>query len=102
METEIELNGNYTKLIRSSEKKSLTIDDYIKITQELLIAIKSLHDQGIVHLDLKPANIYVGKKNQVVFGDFHLSYFFPGRGFINVEIKYKDGEEVSTKKLINP
>jgi serine/threonine protein kinase len=41
--------------------------------QQLLRAVKIMHDSGFVHRDLKPANVFVTRGNVLKLGDFGLS-----------------------------
>jgi serine/threonine protein kinase len=38
-----------------------------------LKGLKHIHDNNIVHSDIKPANIFTGKDGQVKIGDFGVS-----------------------------
>lgn len=51
---------------------SLPKVDQIKFLKDMLIALKSLHDQGIYHRDIKPRNILI-KNGKPAFIDFGLS-----------------------------
>lgn len=44
-----------------------------KILNQVLDALKVVHDQGLFHLDLKPANLMVDKKGEVILIDFGAS-----------------------------
>ena len=43
-----------------------------EILVDLLLAVKALHDQNLVHLDIKLDNIMIGKDNVCKLGDFGL------------------------------
>ncbi|KAJ6469071.1 kinase-like domain-containing protein, partial [Mycena vitilis] len=43
---------------------------------ELVLAVKALHDMGIVHRDIKPANVFFTQAGHVVLGDFGLAKIF--------------------------
>lgn len=39
---------------------------------DLLLALSHLHSQGFVHLDLKPANVFLTRSGRLKLGDFGL------------------------------
>jgi len=41
--------------------------------QQILEGIKHLHEQNIIHWDLKPSNIFIDSKNVLKIGDFGLA-----------------------------
>lgn len=49
----------------------------VKIMLQLVKAAEAFHEEGIIHLDLKPANIRVSKKGVVKVLDFGLAKFIP-------------------------
>ena len=53
--------------------KPMTEAEVNEILPQILDALKSVHDTGIWHLDLKPANIMVDKSGQVKLIDFGAS-----------------------------
>lgn len=53
--------------------KPMTEDEVNQILPQILDALKSIHDAGIWHLDLKPANIMVDKAGNVKLIDFGAS-----------------------------
>ena len=53
--------------------KPMTEDEVDQILPQILDALKSIHDAGIWHLDLKPANIMVDKAGNVKLIDFGAS-----------------------------
>ena len=62
------------------EKKDLTsqvlkLDELqVKImTCELILAIKALHDQNIIHRDIKPDNVFIAADGHIKLGDFGLA-----------------------------
>ena len=53
--------------------KPMTEDEVNQILPQILDVLKSIHDAGIWHLDLKPANIMVDKSGNVKLIDFGAS-----------------------------
>lgn len=52
------------------EEKSLTDSEVSTITRQILSALKFLHDQNVLHRDIKCANILVGERGSVKLADF--------------------------------
>lgn len=55
--------------------QNYSFDRKLKILKKIACAISKLHKQGIVHLDLKPANILIDKNDNIKIIDFGLSCF---------------------------
>ncbi|VDC01993.1 unnamed protein product [Peniophora sp. CBMAI 1063] len=56
------------------EYKTSSCKSFALYAAELLLAMEELQKQGIVHLDVKPDNVFVTPTGHVVLGDFDLSY----------------------------
>lgn len=64
--------GNITKLL----KDNLSFDEKIFLIYKLILGVKCLHDNNILHLDIKPDNcLYTGDVNNpdLIVSDFGLS-----------------------------
>ncbi|KAJ5178905.1 hypothetical protein N7492_002115 [Penicillium capsulatum] len=63
------------------------LDDFRiwKILLELSLGIKHIHDQGFIHLDLKPANILVTFEGVLKIGDFGMATRWPAANGIEGE-----------------
>ena len=46
-----------------------------KIIRDVLLGLQELHEGNIVHLDIKPGNILLGKSNNYKLGDLGLARF---------------------------
>lgn len=63
------------------------LDDFRiwKILLELSLGVKHIHDQGFIHLDLKPANILVTFEGVLKIGDFGMATRWPAEDGIEGE-----------------
>ena len=54
-------------------KKSLTVNNAVKIMSQILDGVSHAHQQGIIHNDLKPENIMISEKGVPMVMDFGIS-----------------------------
>jgi serine/threonine protein kinase len=54
-------------------------DQALQITREISSALKSIHSNGLLHLDIKPANILFDSQNRAVLIDFGISKYVDGQ-----------------------
>jgi len=74
--------------------KPMTEQEVREILPQILYALKAVHDAGIWHLDLKPANIMLTKEGQVKLIDFGASKQFntqKGGATTSTAISYTNG-----------
>ena len=66
---------NLSHLIKSLRKKerSLNTAELMQVFLKVCDAVAFAHDKGIVHLDLKPANVRLGKFGEVILCDWGLA-----------------------------
>ena len=60
------------------KKRRLTVGAFEKIVNQLETGIKTLHDLGFIHTDIKPANLFLrfdGQEWQAVVGDLVCTFF---------------------------
>ena len=58
---------------RLSEEKQLPIEDAIRITREIASALTYAHEEGVIHRDVKPANIML-EAGHAVLADFGVAH----------------------------
>lgn len=55
-----------------AEKEAVGVDEAVRICQRIAAAVEDIHRQGVVHLDLKPANVILAARGAVLI-DFGLA-----------------------------
>lgn len=63
----LESGGSLHKKIESGK---LTVEESVRIFRQLLRAMAFVHSRGLLHCDLKPANILLNRANEPVVADF--------------------------------
>ncbi|WPH00501.1 kinase-like protein [Acrodontium crateriforme] len=78
IQTEFCENGNLKDFLSSTGYKG-RLDDFRiwKILLELSQGVKSIHDAGYIHLDLKPANVFIDWEGVLKIGDFGMASSWP-------------------------
>lgn len=76
IETELCNNGTLREYLL--KKETVPVQEKMQIIMQMLYALRSIHKTRIIHLDLKPENIYLHKErdnNQLIvqIGDFGIS-----------------------------
>lgn len=64
-----------SELSTTPSRQTLDVFRQLKVLREVLLALELLHSRGMVHLDIKPENIFV-KNNLYKLGDFGLANAF--------------------------
>lgn len=78
IQTEFCENGNLKDFLMQTGYKG-RLDDFRiwKILLELSQGVKSIHDANIIHLDLKPANVFIDWEGVLKIGDFGMASSWP-------------------------
>jgi mitosis inhibitor protein kinase SWE1 len=78
IQTEYYENGNLKDFLAQAGFKG-RLDDFRiwKILLELAQGVKSIHDAGVIHLDLKPANVFIDWEGVLKIGDFGMASKWP-------------------------
>lgn len=62
-------SGSLEQLLESAQK-SLSVDDAVQLFREVVIGVAHAHRKGILHCDLKPANILLDHERRPRLADF--------------------------------
>jgi mitosis inhibitor protein kinase SWE1 len=97
IQTEFCENGSLSKFLAETGNKA-RLDDFRiwKIFLELSLGVKAIHQSGFIHLDLKPANVFINFDGSLKIGDFGLSSPWPAPKDIDGE---GDREYISPEVL---
>jgi serine/threonine protein kinase len=83
---------------RLAEKGTLPIDEGVKITRQILVALDAIHGAGLVNLDLSPADVFLAQSDGketvklVDIGEYH----------IKQALVFKDEEELESRNYYAP
>ena len=79
-------DGNLKDFLAQAGYKG-RLDDFRiwKILLELSLGVKYIHDHGFIHLDLKPANVFIDFEGVLKIGDFGLASHWPAPPHIDGE-----------------
>lgn len=86
IQTEFCENGNLKDFLTQAGYKG-RLDDFRiwKILLEMSLGVKYIHDSGFIHLDLKPANVFIDWEGVLKIGDFGLASTWPAPADIDGE-----------------
>ncbi|KAK4696328.1 mitosis inhibitor protein kinase SWE1, partial [Phenoliferia sp. Uapishka_3] len=79
IETELCEGGNLSNFLEEYGREHEVLEEtrVWKILTEVALGVGHLHDRNVIHLDLKPANIFIDKVGHLKIGDFGLSTRWP-------------------------
>jgi class 3 adenylate cyclase/tetratricopeptide (TPR) repeat protein len=64
--------GDLEAHLQAAENRRLTIDETLRIAEELCRALEHAHARSVIHRDLKPGNIWLAEDGTAKLGDFGL------------------------------
>ena len=67
------IEGVTLRELLASKGKKLPVEEALRIVQELAEALDYAHSQGVVHRDMKPANILITRDGQAKISDFGIA-----------------------------
>ena len=97
------LGANLDTIMNKLPNKKYSIKTSLMIMLQCLERIKSLHDKGIIHRDMKPENFVIGKKNKerlIYLIDFGLSKKYLNENNLHISMK-KDRNIIGTVRYIS-
>jgi len=81
----------WSNYVKSETDANKVLDKAIKIIMDLADGLSELHDQGVVHRDIKFSNIVVGDHNEPILIDFGIAYTLGGERLSDIPIANKLG-----------
>ena len=82
----------------STTGQTISVSRQLKLLREILLALELVHQQGMVHLDIKPENIFV-KNDKYKLGDFGMANSFSKNGMKSSDIEEGDSRYMSKDLL---
>ena len=88
------------QLIRSSSPR-LTVERSIQMISQVCRGLQAAHDQGMIHRDLKPGNLFVLEDDSVKIIDFGVAHFTDQRSATGLKgtLLYMSPEQMQLRKL---
>ncbi len=87
------------------DKDDIETSEAVRIFKELASILSYAHDQGVVHMDIKPRNVLVRRNGELVLTDFGISKNMMAEeeldapGFFHASPKYMSPEQIRGKDL---
>ncbi len=80
------------------EQGQLPVDEAVKITREILVALDAIHKAGMVNLDLSPADVFLADEG----GERIVKLVDIGERHIKQELVLQDSEEFESRNYYAP
>lgn len=90
-------NGCITN--KTNSLKFIDLNDAIRAIMDTLRGLEYLHDNNVLHNDIKPSNIMVGDNNAFLLSDYGISVNISDNGFIKSDEQYHP--HISPESLSN-
>ena len=68
-----------------------TVEESIRLTRQIVEGLHAAHEQGVLHLDLKPSNILVDRNGNCRIIDFGLAQSMDGKDLLNSSVSGTPG-----------
>ncbi|KAH6914326.1 other/WEE protein kinase [Coprinopsis sp. MPI-PUGE-AT-0042] len=96
IQTELCESGNLARFLWEYGKVFPRLDEarVWKIVADLIDGLSFIHDSGVIHLDLKPSNVFVTHEGRFKIGDFGMASLWPRQPVIRDD----DGEAPSFER----
>ncbi len=88
------LKNHFEKLARANQSPSLA--ETVRIVREVGRALAYAHQRGMIHRDVKPANVLMGSGGRVILSDFGIAKILSGPSFT------MSGTTVGTPSYMSP
>lgn len=77
------IHGETLKKVINELTKPLTVSQSVMIVKKILQGLDFVHSRGIVHLDLKPGNIFLSLSNEILIMDFGIAVLLEEQSIIS-------------------
>lgn len=96
IQTELCESGNLARFLWEYGKVFPRLDEarVWKIVADLIDGLSFIHDSGVIHLDLKPSNVFLTHEGRFKIGDFGMASLWPRKPVIRED----DGEATSFER----
>ena len=93
---------NLTELLRRVEDGMLSPDEAAHVLSSLVSALKFAHDNGVLHLDIKPSNVMIDRSGVVKLGDFGMASLNSAAGYAGARggtVGYMPPEQIQGRQV---